>query len=97
MHEPVEPAKLRADRTRHIVEIVGGCRGQVERQDRRLRMSGRHDLVVDRLQLAHDAPVQHDCGPARGAGEREGLAEPARSAGYHDHAAGQIDIDGGAR
>ncbi len=63
---------------------------KIERQDRRLRMPGRDDLVVERLELAHDAPVQHDRRAARRAGERERAAEAAGGAGDQDRAAGEI-------
>ena len=52
-------------------------------------MPGRDDLVVERFELAHDAPVQHDGRAVRGAGERERPAEPAGRAGDEDHAAGE--------
>ena len=73
MHESVQPAELCADRARDRAEIFGGRRGEVEREDRRLRMSGRDDLVVNGLELAHHAPVQHHRGATGGAGEREGV------------------------
>ena len=91
MHEPVQAAELRAERGRDVAEIVGRGRREIERQDRRLRLSGRDDLVVERLELAHDAPVQHDRRAARGAGERQRPAEPAGGAGDHDDAPRQID------
>ena len=94
MHEPVETAELRADRAGDVAEIVGGRRGQIQRQDRRLRVTGGDDLVVDRLELADDAPVQHDGRAARGARERERPAEAAGRTGDHDCAAGQVDVTG---
>ena len=76
---PSSRPQLRADRAGDVAEVVGAGCGEVERQDRRLRMPGRDDLVVERLELAHDAPVQHDGGAARGAGERQRRGRVRRS------------------
>ena len=78
MHDAVEPSELRAQRARDVAEIVAPGRGEIERQDRRLRMAGADDLVVERLELAHDASVQHDRGALRRAGERQRRARARR-------------------
>ena len=59
-------------------------------------MPGRDDLVVERLELAHDATVQHDGRAARGAGERERAAEATGGAGDEDCAPGEIGQVGSA-
>ena len=58
-------------------------------------MPGRDDLVVERLELAHDAAMQHDGGAARRAGERQRATETAGRAGDQDRAPGEVD--GGCR
>ena len=49
-------------------------------------MAGGDDLVVQRLELAHDAPVQHDGRALRRARARERRAEAAGGAGDEDYA-----------
>ena len=81
VHEAVEAPELRLQCARHVAEIVGGRLGEVERQDDGLRMLRGDDLVVERFELAHDAPVQDHRGAQRRAGARQRRAEAAAGAG----------------
>ncbi len=87
VHDRVDPPVLRLQRARDVGEVLGARRREVERQDRRLRVSGVDDLVVERFELAHDASVQHDGRALRRAGEREHSSQPAARAGDERHPA----------
>ena len=95
MDDAVEPAELRAHRAGDVAEVVAARVGEIERQDRRLRMAGGDDFVVERFELAHDAAVQHDGGAARARRRSaSGATEAAGGAGDQDRAAGEVDASG---
>ena len=77
MHDRVEAPVLRLQRARDVGEVLGFGRREIERQDRRLGVAGRDDLVVERFELAHDAAVQHD---RRAAAQRRPARGPAKTA-----------------
>ena len=65
--------------------FLGARHGKIERQDRRLGVSGGDDFVVERFELAHDSSVQHHGRALGGAGQRENAAQAAsRARDEHD-------------
>ena len=91
VYESVEPAELRTQCSGDIV-VVGARRlSEVERKDRRLRMPGSDNLVVDRLELAHDASVQHDRGALSSTCQGQRAPETAAGARDEDGATGEIN------
>ena len=69
MNDRIEAAQLRFECARHVREIIGACFRKIERQNDRLGMASSFDLVVERFQLAHNAPMQHNRGACGGACE----------------------------
>jgi hypothetical protein len=63
---------------------------EVERQDHRLGVAGRDDLVVELLEGRDRPAVQHDGGAARGACARERRADAAGRAGDQHDAFGEV-------
>ena len=95
VHEAVETAELRAKRPGHVVVVDARGLSEVERKNRGLRMSRGDDLVVERLELAHDAAVQDDGRAPRRTRERDRLPEAARRAGDQNGATGEVGSDDG--
>ena len=83
----VDAPVLRLQRAGDVGEILGLRGGQIERQDRGLRVSGGDDLVVERFELAHDATMQHDGRALRRAGEGEHASQSAAGTGNEHDAA----------
>ena len=85
--EGVETAELGIQRIRDIREIRRFRAREIERKDDRLGKVRRHDLVVQRLQLADDAAVHDDRGTSACARERQRLAHAAGCARDQDDTA----------
>ncbi len=76
--ERVEAAELGVERIGDVGEVRRLRAREIERKDDRLGKLRRHDLVVQRLELADDAAVQDDRGASACARERQRLAHAAR-------------------
>ena len=90
VHQRVEAAELRAQRPDGLADLVGAGGA---RSSGRIVGSGcacGHDLVVQRLEPAHDAAVQHDGRAVRREGEGQRAAEAAGRAGDEDDATGEV-------
>jgi hypothetical protein len=87
VHDRIDASMLRLQRARDVGEVLCSGRRKVEREDRRLGVSGADDFVVERFQLAHDASVQYDGRALRRAGERQRSSKSAARTGHERHPA----------
>src|SRR6266545_6977566 len=92
VHERVETAQLSLKRSRDIAERVLTCGQEIERQDRRLRMTCTDNFVVQCFELSNNATMQYDGGAARRACECERTPEATGRAGNQHDAVGEIDV-----
>ena len=89
VQQRVEPAELLLQRRRELLVFLGSGLLEVERQDRRPRMLGGDDRVVDRFELAHVASVQDHARAVRRCSLRDRLADAVARAGDENDSVAQ--------
>ena len=89
MHDGIDAAVLRLQCTRDIGKVLRFGDREIERQNRRLRIIGGEDPVVQRFQLAYHPAVKNDRGALRSAAHGENRAQSATRAGNQYYSAGE--------
>ncbi|MNT57252.1 hypothetical protein D3C72_1946110 [compost metagenome] len=84
MQQAVDVAELAFDHRCQLIVLMGQGGFQVERDDRRLWMAGRFDLVVDLAQVGFGLAQQQHGRAMGGVGLGGRCADSATSAGDHD-------------
>ena len=85
VHQAVEAAKFLFDILRHIVIIFFGRAFQVERINRRCRIAGLLDFIVQVFQKPDILAEQNDSSASLGESQRHGFAIAAGAAGDEDN------------
>ena len=89
MGDPVEAAQLIFDESRRIDIFAFAGGGKVERQRRRFRQAAASDVVVERIEQADVASVEHNRGAMLRTSHRNRPSDTARGACYQYHPSGK--------